>query len=241
MENKQALRIIRETKTIYNTIAKDWDASRFRPSPLKIALLKSVKRGGRTLDLGCGNGFMAKTVLARGGRYFGLDTSSKLIALAKKRNKSLIKNKSAKFVVGDALRLPYKDNFFDFIFSFAVLHHIPSEEKRLKFFSEMRRVLKPAGSAVLINWNLLNDWSRKKFKIAEQLKNPEAGFDPGDARVPWKGTKGKSFRRFLHIFSAGELKRLAKTAGFKSCLVEYRLRGGQNKKNAEEQVVKLKK
>ncbi|MDD2758196.1 MAG: methyltransferase domain-containing protein [Patescibacteria group bacterium] len=241
MNNAKALQIIRKTRAIYNTIAREWDTSRFGPSRLKNSLLKGLKSGCKALDIGCGNGMMAGPVLARGARYYGLDISAKLIAIARKKNRGLVKTGRAKFVVGDALKLPYKNNFFDFIFSFAVWHHIPSEKNRVKFLAEIFRVLKPGGTAVVVNWNLNNPWPKKRFKIAEQLKNPAPGFDPGDVQVPWKATKEKILMRYLHLFSDSELRRLIKMAGGQSYRIEYQTRDGKKKKNGEEQVIKFKK
>lgn len=241
MDKSKALQIIRKTRSIYNTIAKEWDISRFKPSPLKKMLLKGVKQGHRVLDLGCGNGLMAREVVARKGQYFGLDVSSKLIAIAKNRNKELIKNNLAIFTVGNALKLPYKNNVFDFIFSFAVLHHIPSEELRIKFLSEIYRVLKPGRTAVIKNWNLLSPWANKKYKIEMQLKKKIKGFDSGDVIIPWKATPGKIIDRYLHNFSDDELRRLAKAAGFKNCRIRYYSRDAKKKKDGEDQELEIKK
>jgi len=241
MNKTKALQIIRKTRAIYNTIAKEWDASRFKPSPLKIMLVKGVKSGYRVLDLGCGNGLMARDVIARGGQYFGLDISAKLIAIAKKRNKELVKKSGIKFAVGNALKMPYKNNFFDFVFSFAVMHHVPSEEQRIKFLSEIKRVLKPGRTAVIKNWNLLSPWANKKYKIGMQLKENKPGFDSGDVVIPWKATAGKIFDRYLHHFSDAELRRLAKAAGFKNCRITYYSREGRKKNNGEDQEMEIKK
>lgn len=235
MEKTKAIEIISETKRNYNLIAKDWNVSRGFPSPVKIKLLRNIKKDFRVLDLGCGNGLMAGEVLKRGGRYFGVDISAKLIAIARK------KNKRAKFIVADALNLPFKKNQFDFIFSFAVLHHIPSDELRKKFLKEIFRVLKPGGRVVLTSWNLLEDWAREKYDIKKQLKNISAGYDRGDVFVPWKGTRGKKVMRFLHHFSTEDLSGLVKIAGFKKAKVEYYDRSGKKKKNGEMIVLKITK
>ena len=52
--------------------------------------------------------------------------------------------------VADAESLPFEDNFFDFVYSFGVVHHCPSTEKAV---SEIYRVLKPEGSCYLAVYN----------------------------------------------------------------------------------------
>ena len=241
MEKRKALSIISETRRNYNIIAKEWNISRSIPSLIKIKLLRNIAKGFSVLDIGCGNGLMADEAIKRGGRYFGSDISVKLIMEAKKKNVVNIKNKKAKFFVADAVDLPFKKNQFDFIFSFAVIHHIPSVELREKFLKEIFRVLKTGSKAVITSWNLLEKWACKKYDIKNQLKKISDGYDSGDVCVPWKGTRGKEVMRYLHYFTADELKSLAKSAGLKKIKIEYYDRFGKKKKNSETIVLSLMK
>ena len=239
MKSSEALRIVRQTKANYNTTVVEWDITRNRPSGVKSRLIMPVKPGWQVLDDGCGNGVMAAEILNRGAVYCGIDLSDKLIKIAKKKYLGAIKSGQAKFVCSDALKLPFPENSFDFVFSFAVMHHIPSAKLRLKFLREIYRVLKPGAEAVIINWNLLSDWERNKYNIDDKLNNPEPGLDAGDVYVPWKATKGKTIKRYFHIYGDRELRELAKKAGFKKIRIEYRERSGKLKKMGEEQVLKI--
>ncbi len=240
MDKSKASRIIRETRDIYNSIAKEWDISRERPSGVKMKVLKLVKPGYRVLDLGCGNGFMTPLVLERGGVYEGLDISKNLINIARQTYRNEIKSGQAKFQVGEVTKLPYPGSSFDVIISFAVLHHIPSPELRQKFFIELARVLKPGGQGVVIVWNLLNDWSNKRFKIQQQLK--EQGLSKsGDVLVPWKATGGQIFSRYLHLFNQKELINLAKLSGLKRLKANFFTRSGALHSNGEELMLNFSK
>lgn len=246
MEKRKALSIINETKRNYNFIAKDWNNSRSLPSPVKIKMLQGIKKGFRVLDLGCGNGLMTGEVVKRGGRYFGSDISAKLVSLARKKYVGEIKKKKAQFFVADALNLPFKNNQFDFIFSFSVIHHIPSAELRKKFLEEVFRVLKPRAKVVITSWNLLEDWAQKRFDIKRQLKNIPPGYDKGDVYVAWKGSLwkgpgGKEVPRYIHQFTDKEFKELAQSAGFKKIKIEYYTRAGEKKKNGETPALTLTK
>jgi len=241
MQSKQAQAIIRKTKENYNAIASEWDISRAQPSGVKLAALKKIKSGVRILDLGCGNAFMVPYVLDRGAKYFGIDISGELIKIAKKKSAKEIKNKQVELRVGGATKLPYKNNFFDGVISFAVMHHIPSEELRLKFLQELWRVMKVGAWATVINWNVLNEWPDKRFRISEQLKNPQPGTDAGDVTIPWKATTEKPIQRYLHNFTKKELLDLARAAGFKSARAEFYRRDAAREKNGEELVLNLKK
>ncbi len=241
MRAKDALQIIRKTRQNYNTIAKEWDISRAFLKGLKLHLLKVVKKEQIILDVGCGNGFILPEVQKRGASYVGFDLSEKLVALAKKKFKPEVKKGAARFFVADVTKkLPGPNNQFDKIYCYAVLHHIPSFALRLKALKGFFRVLKPGGQAIIINWNLLNDWADKHFKVQENLI---AGDYPGssDIFIPWKATGGKIIQRYLHIFTKAELKELAQKAGFKNIKIEFYNRAGKKTVNGEELVLQMKK
>jgi ubiquinone/menaquinone biosynthesis C-methylase UbiE len=238
MDKKQAISIIRETRDNYNTIAKEWDQSRFQPSPVKLKMLKS---GIKVLDLGCGNGVLTKVALKKFRHYVGMDISRELLNIAKKKYNDDIKQGRAEFVLGDVQKLPFKDEEFDFIISCAMLHHIPTKVNQQKVLNEVWRVLKKGGSAVFIDWNLFNEWCQKRFSIKKQLKKSPVDWETGDLTVPWKATSGKIINRFIHIFTPEELKELASIAGFKNPRVYYYSRAGIKTVNGEEIVLKIKK
>jgi ubiquinone/menaquinone biosynthesis C-methylase UbiE len=241
MNKTKALAIVRQMSRIYNTIAKEWDVSRFEPSGVKMRMIKNVKTKMKVLDLGCGNGLMANAIMNHGGYYTGVDISKKLIDLCKKKYASYIKTKQAEFVVADAVKLPFKNNYFDFAVSISAMHHIPSAELRQQFMNELFRVLKKGATAKIDNWNLLEDWGRKKYKIDEQLNHIKSGYDFGDVYVDWKATGKKDYPRYIHIFSDSELRELAKKSGFKNIKIEYFNRDGQKIKNGEAQILTIKK
>lgn len=235
--------IIRNITVNYNTIATQWDISRFRPSPIKVKVLKAVKKGFVVGDIGCGNGLIIPEVLRHGAKkYYGLDISSQLIKIAKKRYAEEIKKGKVELKVGNALKLPYGNNKLNLVFSFAVMHHLPGSENHLKFLEDLHRVLKPGGKAILINWNLLNKKLSQRFDIKERLMQAEKeGYDKRDVFVPWKATAGENIERFVHIFVPEEIKKLAKQVGFKKIKNEYFEQLGKKEKNGEELVTILQK
>ncbi len=242
MLKKEANQIIRKIHQDYNTIAADWDKTRILPSGIKLKLLNDIKEGMKVLDLGCGNGLVALQILKTGALYFGTDISEKLIKISKNKFKVEVKKGEAKFFVADATKkLPFKSNYFDRIFCFAVLHHIPSDDLRVKLLSEVKRVLKNGGEAKFIVWNLMNEWPYKRFKIKEQLENSKVGFEEGDVFLPWKATENKIIDRYLYVFNADKIKKLVIKAGFKNIKVDYYNRAGLKEKNGEALVLRVKK
>ena len=71
-------------------------------------------RGKRVLDLGCGDGRFALGVAPLASSVEGIDPDPKAIAAARRTaRRSDVRN--ARFTVGAAQRLPYKDGSFDVV------------------------------------------------------------------------------------------------------------------------------
>ena len=97
-------------------------------------------RDADVLEVGCGNGYAASLITARGANsYTGLDIMPEQLEIARMRN---LPNSS--FVLGSADDLSqFADKSFDAILDFCILHHV---EGWRTFFEESRRVLKDGGS-----------------------------------------------------------------------------------------------
>jgi SAM-dependent methyltransferase len=107
---------------------------------------QAVLRTGRkpkVLDLGCGTGELASVFLKAGYSYTGIDIAPERIAYARKTYRK------GRFHVMDAGALRYPDGYFDQILVTGVLHHLSDEEVR-RIVSEIRRVLRPEGRALVM-------------------------------------------------------------------------------------------
>ena len=205
-----AKKILEDTCRNYNLIADDFSRTRQNLWPELSFLKEYVNNGDKILDLGCGNGRLAELFKNYDIEYTGVDNSDKLIELAKNKYVS----DKIKFIAVDGLNPPFPDNYFDKIFSIAVLHHIPSYELRLKFLSETQRVLKKNGIAVFTVWNL---WQKKgiKFQIKYLLLKilGLSRLDFKDVLMPYK-VKNARILRYYHAFTKKELSNLFLKAGF---------------------------
>ena len=237
MSQTDPQKMVDKVKDDYNLIAAEWDMSRNRPSQIKLNLLREIEADTAVLDVGCGNGLMVAFILEKGAYYFGLDIAERLIEIARERYAGDIEKGRASFVVGEATDLPFKDDEFDFVLSFAVLHHLPSVEFRKKFFEELFRVLRPNGKVKITVWNLLNGWAKSRFDIGSQLEDAASG----DVTIPWKGTRGEIVNRYVHQFSKEELFALAEGAGFSEINIDYYNRAGERVDNGEEMVLEMGK
>jgi ubiquinone/menaquinone biosynthesis C-methylase UbiE len=71
--------------------------------------------GRRTLDLGCGEGRVARDLKARGHNVVGIDTSETLVQFARTGDPD------GEYIVADATRLPFEDGTFDLVVAFNTL------------------------------------------------------------------------------------------------------------------------
>jgi len=206
MDAQYAEYLLEKTTEDYNLIAKQFSSTRrFIWRGLE-SLSQYVLPREKVLDLGCGNGRLLQIFKDIDIDYIGVDSSEKLIEIAKRIYPG------ARFQVANALNLAFPNNYFDKVYSVAVLHHIPSKELRLQFLRGVTRVLKPGGLLVLTVWDLgnLRGWKLNlKFGILKILGKSKLDFN--DVFVPW----GKTCQRYIHCFTKRELKKIAEKAGFK--------------------------
>jgi SAM-dependent methyltransferase len=76
----------------------------------------------------------------------GIDPSLKSIRAAKRVARQL--GIDATYIVADGRYLPFRDQSFDQVFSYSVLHHL-SKENALACLSEIRRALRVGGNALI--------------------------------------------------------------------------------------------
>jgi ubiquinone/menaquinone biosynthesis C-methylase UbiE len=189
MKNKDAQNIMRNLQEDYNLTAESFSATRDRMWPELKFMFDYSKKNEKILDLGCGNGRFSKYLQETD--YTGVDFSEKMIEQAKKRFPD------KKFIVADALNLPFEDNYFDKIYSVAMIHQIPSHKYRLEALIEIKRTLKPNGQIFLTAWKALGAQGSHRFERGE-------GKDVFLKR-----------ERYYYLFEKGELSKLTEEAGLK--------------------------
>jgi len=209
MNKDYAKHLLQKTKDDYNRIADKFSSTRgYIPDDIKI-LSHYSNKGDKVLDLGCGNGRLSEIFFGKSIDYTGVDFSKDLINIAKK------KYPKEKFLLSNALLLPFTGNKFNVVYALSVFHHIPSLEYRKKFLLEIKRILAPNGILVLTVWNL-----RKKSEIKAELSRNfikrvvgVSKFDAGDVFLPFH-SEGKTIMRYLHCFTQKELKSIVLKTGY---------------------------
>lgn len=99
--------------------------------------------GKRVLDAGCGDGFFISKLDSSKNEIFGLDYSDRALEFAKVFCKDGIALK-----LGDLIKMPFENSFFDIVTNIAVLEHIKPEEVN-DCLMEISRILKNDGLLIL--------------------------------------------------------------------------------------------
>jgi ubiquinone/menaquinone biosynthesis C-methylase UbiE len=118
----------------------------------RLVRLARLEPGQSVLDVGCGTGSLAiaaKRRVGPGGTVRGIDASPELIARA--RRKARKAGVDVPFTIGVVEALPFPDGHFDAVLSTLMLHHLPREARR-QCAREMRRVLKPGGRVLAVDF-----------------------------------------------------------------------------------------
>jgi tRNA (uracil-5-)-methyltransferase TRM9 len=218
-----AEKLLRLNRQFYQTFALQFSASRQRLQPGVRRILESLPGDADLLDLGCGNGELARELRRRGhtGVYIGLDQGLELLREAEKAPLEPLR---ATFVQADLASPEWAENIRwlgsssvifkpDVVLAFAVLHHLPGEALRLQALQNARGCLGRGGIFVHSEWQFLSSprW-RGRIQPWELIGLSADEVDPGDFLLDWR--RGGHGLRYVHHFSEDELKRLAVGSSF---------------------------
>jgi len=151
----------------YDNLASDYDTRFVNPQldymrTVEDSVLDETLKGvsGIVLDVGCGTGKQTLDLAENGFDVIGLDISSEMIRIAKKKSEEA--GLSIPFVIASADSLPFKDGCISILISmFGAYSHIPAYDRA---FHEISRVLVDGGSGravftIVNRWNI-NWWLR---------------------------------------------------------------------------------
>jgi ubiquinone/menaquinone biosynthesis C-methylase UbiE len=167
------------------------------------------------LEVGCGIGVDSIQFARAGNEMTLLDLTFESLKITKNRFER--EGLKANYVEGDAENLPFQDSTFDMVYSYGVIHHSPNTEKSV---SEIYRVLKPGGKAVIMLYSkysamvysnlLINEGIRQgylfKYKSLQkvinhrtELQSAKDGNEPVLTRVFSKKEIYKMFSSFENV------------------------------------------
>jgi ubiquinone/menaquinone biosynthesis C-methylase UbiE len=187
---------------------------------------------GEALEIGAGTGYFSLNLVQAGAIEHAtcVDISPGMLHTLRRNAAELgidVRTRAC-----DAEALPFENESFDLVFGHAVLHHLPDLERA---FSEFQRVLRPGGALAFAG-----EPSRHGDRLAAAPKRAAHAVAPlwrtlmRAGPAPWMANghgngaapaaaSDHGLERYVdvHAFAPGELRRLARAAGFN----DVRLRG----------------
>jgi len=113
-------------------------------------LTSNTEDAPQILDVGCGIGGSSLYLAQKfNASATGITLSPVQAARANERAEAAGKGKQLKFLVADALNMPFSDNSFDLVWSLESGEHMPNKQQ---FLQECYRVLKPGGTFIMATW-----------------------------------------------------------------------------------------
>jgi ubiquinone/menaquinone biosynthesis C-methylase UbiE len=140
--------------------------------PYKIIQASGIKKGIKTLEIGCGSGafttFVARAV-GNDGLVYALDIQPEMLEQLKNKldraeNKDI---GNIMPVLASAYDLPFPDDSLDMVYTISVFQEIPDKDKTLK---EIKRVLKSGGILSISEFFVDPDYPFRSTTIKQGIK-----------------------------------------------------------------------
>jgi tRNA (uracil-5-)-methyltransferase TRM9 len=192
----------------WDTIAESFDKTRQKPWKYCLDFIKTLPSSAIVADLGCGNGRHLLPCAEKCSSVVGVDISLKLLRIVQKK---LHENalRSASLVHADVTALPFKHHYFHTVLFIAALHNIQGQNHRQAALTEVFRILKPEGIALISVWSRWQDKYCKHFLKQFIVRRREFG----DIDIYWR-QQNLNIPRFYHLYGKHEFSQELQQAGF---------------------------
>ena len=179
----------------------------FAQRPQALKLLEPVKNK-TILDVGCGDGTIARMIAERGADVVGYDISEEQISLAKKSESE--KPLGIKYFVSSPEKFTHKKKF-DKALAAMVLCYSKDKNRLQNIFDSTYSLLKKGGVFVVLDLNSDKvEFGKNRFgRIFTKSSN-------GRIMIEFRIPKARPFKGPVNLFSQSDIESCGRAAGFKS-------------------------
>ena len=205
-----------KNRTHWDTYAHQWVAAGERnwvsePSwgmwgipESELLLLPQDMTGMKTVELGCGTGYVSGWMARRGASVVGIDNSEAQLATARRLADE--HGIELKLIHGNAEQVPYPDGHFDFAIS---EYGVAIWADPFKWIPEAHRVLRPGGTLVFLGnhpFVMITQIPESGEPASNELRSPYFGMH----RVDWQDEDGDAGTEF-NLTISGWIRLFAET------------------------------
>jgi len=183
----------------YNYIDHNYPVALHRRRILLKIIESNKLKKLRFLDIGCGSGDNLIEIAKLGHHVVGVDSSSKMLSLAKNRINKLSKKVRQNILLVNESILEYHDkNLFDFCICMGVIGYIDNE---IKFLKHINRLLKKNGKLIVSSRNRLFNLQSLSFRTLNEINKKKFKQLYDEMKSYYKPLKNKSINIFLQNIS----------------------------------------
>ncbi len=160
------LAAFRDAKSYVRQYVEDSASARFYGTRVRLILdMIREHKEGKALDVGCGPGMMARHLIGKSWKVFGLDMSPEMI-----RECTASLGRSGNFLCGTVDDLPFMDGTFDVVLAMGVLEYAVDGDRAVR---ELARVTRKGGIVIATMLNKISPyrfWEGTVYRWARLLR-----------------------------------------------------------------------
>ena len=225
MDAETQRRLNQINRDFYRRVAADFDGSRQKAWPGWGRMLDVVDLPLESvLDIGCGNGRLARFLAERQAdafTYIGVDNNAELLAYAR-RQAARVK---LELMEGDVILGALPERSAQLVALFGLLHHVPGRARRRELLRAAAARVAPGGWLALAAWRF---YEQERFRRRILPWPDDIAVERHDYLLDWR--RGERALRYCHYIDDEEHAALIAAAGL-PVIADYRADGAEGRLN----------
>ena len=223
MNSETQRRLNQINREFYRLTAVEFDATRQRAWQGWERMLDAIDLPvASVLDIGCGNGRLARFFAAKQAdafTYIGIDSNTELLAYARRQHPRV----KLELIEQDVILEKLPTRSAQLVALFGLLHHVPGANRRRELLRAAANSVLPGGYLVFAAWRF---YEQARFRQRIVPWADEIEVERHDYLLDWR--RGERALRYCHYIDDEEHAQLVDAAG-RPVIDDYRADGGLNR------------